>query len=381
MLAETEEEIEELDKIKDASLRAGISAEWESGLSFPLPFTKACHFPQQAQFHGLKYIHGLAKAYEDKGGVLLQQCVVGNVNSDEYHTADCSLGKIKAHYIVYATHIPPGVNLLHFRNAPYRSYAAAFRLNSGEYPTGLFYDMKEPYHYFRTQVVNGQEYIIGGGFDHKTGHSLNTEHVFTELEAFLRRYFDIAEIAYHWSSQYFEPADGLPYIGLLPGHNKTYTATGFSGNGMTLGTLAAITISDLITKNESPYAELFAPSRTKPVAGFENFIKENADVISQFVGMRFSYEKIETLAELAPGDAVLADWENRKLALYKDEQGRVHAVDPICPHAGCLVAWNNAEKSWDCPCHGSRFSCNGALLTGPARKGLTPILTDKMEGD
>ncbi|MBZ0099853.1 MAG: Rieske 2Fe-2S domain-containing protein, partial [Taibaiella sp.] len=144
--------------------------------------------------------------------------------------------------------------------------------------------------------------------------------------------------------------------------------------GMVYGTIAGKIISDLIVGVESPYADLFRPSRIKPIAGFAEFVKENADVISKFISMRFSYEQVNALVELAPGDAVLADWEGNKVALYKDEQGKVFAVDPVCPHAGCLVAWNNAEKTWDCPCHGGRYAPDGCWLTGPAKKGLQPLL-------
>lgn len=382
LFAETDKEVDTLEKIKKATCRAGVVASWTEHIPVPIPFKKAMRFELQAQIHATKYLSGLAKAYEQEGGVLLQQCIVNNVEfTQQYHKADTSLGEIKATLIVYATHIPPGINLLHFRNAPYRSYAAAFKLKEGQYPEGLVYDSQDPYHYFRTQALDGQNYLVAGGFDHKTGHGENTEQHFRELEAYIRNYYNVASMDYKWSSQYFIPADGLPYIGLLPGHSQTYVGTGYNGNGMTLGTLAAKMICELITTGESRYGKLFDPSRIKPVAGFADFVKENADVISKFIGMRFSYEQINSLAELAPGDAVLADWENKKVALYKDEKGKIHAVDPVCPHAKCLVAWNNAEKSWDCPCHGSRFACNGALLTGPARTGLTQIKWEDIEGD
>lgn len=381
LFAETDDEEKELDKIKEASIRAGVVVSCSDSIPVPLPFKTACRFDMQAQIHSTLYISGLAKAFEKEGGVLLQHCMVTSVENGQHFTANTTLGNIKAHKIVYATHIPPGINLLHFRCAPYRSYACAFTLKSGNYPSGLIYDLKDPYHYFRTHIIDGKTYIIAGGFDHKTGHEENTEQKFRELEAYLRNHFDIDSIDYKWSSQYFIPADGLPYIGLLPGHENIYTGTGYGGNGMTLGTLAAKMICELVTTGESKYAHLFNPGRIKPIAGFEAFVKENADVISKFIDMRFSYEQVSTLAELAPGDAVLADWEDKKVALYKDENGRVYALDPVCPHAKCLVAWNNAEKSWDCPCHGSRFACNGAVLTGPARKGLTQILWEDTEGD
>lgn len=381
LFAQDDKEKKMLDDIEEASIRAGVTVSCSDSLPVPIPFIKACRFDLQGQLHATKYIMGLAKAFEQEGGVILQQCMAGDVKEGEYHSVDTTLGAIKATYAVYATHIPPGINLLHFRNAPYRSYAAAFTLKTSTYPSALIYDMKEPYHYFRAHTVNGQQYIIGGGFDHKTGHNANTEEVFRELEAYLRSNFDVDEIAYKWSSQYYVPADGLPYIGKLPGYDKIFTATGFNGNGITLGSLAGKIICEFITNKESKYGQLFSPSRIKPIAGFTEFVKENADVVSRFIGDRLSYEKIKSLVELAPGAATVAEWEGRKVALYKEENGKLHALDPVCPHARCIVAWNNAEKSWDCPCHGGRYAANGALLTGPATKGLTQIKWEDIEGD
>jgi len=292
------------------------------------------------------------------------------------------VGPVLARQVMYATHIPPGINVLHFRCAPYRSYALACTLKSGNYPDALIYDLKEPYHYIRTQEWNGKQYLVAGGFDNKTGHGENQAFAFTQLEAFVRELYDVDEIVYRWSSQYFNSADGLPYIGQMPGDaDGVYCATGFSGNGITLGSLSGIVLRDILLGKETPFEALFKPSRVKPVAGFMEFVKENADVVSQFVGKRFAYEQLEALAGLAPGEGRLADWEGKKVAIYKDEAGKVYALDPVCPHAGCVVDWNNAETSWDCPCHGSRFAPNGALLTGPARKGLEPLLQEDFEGD
>jgi len=381
LFATDADESDQLEKIFEATVRAGVVMDRTQQLPLELPFKSAYRFEFQARLHPTKYLNGLAKAFEQEGGVLLQQCIVNSVENKQHFFADTSLGEIKAAHVVYATHIPPGINLLHFRCAPYRSYVQAFTLNSGNYPEELVYDLKDPYNYYRSHTIEGKQYLIAGGYDHKTGHEANTEQVFREQEAFLRGHFDIETIVYKWSSQYFTPADGLPYIGRLPGHEKIFTGTGYSGNGITLGSLAGKMICEMITGDGCKYEQLFAPSRIKPIAGFTEFIKENADVISQFIGLRLSYEKVTELAQLAPGEATLAKWEGKKVALYKDERGKIHAVDPVCPHAKCLVAWNNAEKSWDCPCHGSRFACNGALLTGPARTGLTQIKWEDIEGD
>jgi glycine/D-amino acid oxidase-like deaminating enzyme/nitrite reductase/ring-hydroxylating ferredoxin subunit len=381
LFAQDDTEAEELSKIMDATTRAGVVNSCDTEIPVPIPFQKACRIELQAQIHPGKYIVGLAKAFEEAGGIILQKCIVSNVESGEHYTADTSLGQIKAAKVVYATHIPPGINLLHFRCAPWRSYAVAFTLNSGEYPDALVYDMKDPYHYFRTQEINGQRYIIAGGYDHKTGDKINTEQKFRELEAYLRNHFDIKGIDYQWSSQYYMSADGLPYIGVLPGATNIYTATGFQGNGITLGSLSGKILCELITNGNSVYKDLYAPSRVKPVAGFAEFMEHNMHVVSKFVGMRFGYEDLESMSELAHGEAMLADWQGEKVAVYKDENGKVHILDPVCPHAKCIVEWNSAEKSWDCPCHGSRFACNGALLTGPARTGLTQIKVEHIHGD
>ena len=282
----------------------------------------------------------------------------------------CANKSFKALKAVYCTHTPPGVNLLHFRCARYRSYAMAVTLK-GDYPQALCYYMEDPYHYYRTREVDGQPYLIAGGEDHKTGHEENTEQCFRSLESHVRSLFDIVSIAHQWSSQYYEPADGLPYIGELPGGgDHIYVATGFSGNGMIYGTLSAIILRDLLTTGTSVCKDLFNSKRVKPVAGFTNFIKENADVVASFFKGKFDVEKIEGLAAIAPGEAKVIKEAGHRLAIYKDDKHELHVLNATCTHVKCTVGWNNSEKSWDCPCHGARYSPDGEVLTGPASINL-----------
>jgi len=300
--------------------------------------------------------------------------MVKDFKGDKELDVDTYQGTIRTHTLIWATHIPPGVNLLHFRCAPYRSYAIAVSLNDDSYPDGLAYDMYDPYHYYRSHVIDGNKYLIVGGEDHKTGHEDNTEICFNRLEAHIRKHFDVKDVAFKWSSQYFEPADGLAYIGHLPGNpENVLVATGFGGNGMTYSHIAAVTLTDIVMKGETEYAKLFSPNRIKPIAGFSKFVEENADVVKEFVGKYLSKEKLEELSDIAPGQAKLVKYENKSLALYKDDDGQLHAVSPVCPHAKCSVGWNSAERSLDCPCHGSRFTAEGDVLTGPARHGLEVI--------
>lgn len=379
MYSQDDKQTEELDKMFNASIRAGVDVAYTDRIPVPVEFQKAIVYHDQANVHPSKYVYALAKAFEEKGGVFLQNCMVKEVKGDDVLEADTSLGKIKAKSLIWATHIPPGVNLLHFRCAPYRSYAIAVTLNDEAYPDGLAYDMYDPYHYYRTQIIDGKKYLIVGGEDHKTAHEENTEGCFNRLEANVRKYFNVKEVAFKWSSQYFEPADGLAYIGHLPGNpNNVYVATGYSGNGMTYSHITALLFTELFTKGESEYAKLFDPDRLKPVAGFANFVKENIDVVKEFFGKRLSREKLTELSDLAHGEAKLVKYEGKSLALYKDDNGGIHAVSPVCPHAKCSVGWNSAEKSWDCPCHGSRFSIDGEVLTGPSKSPLELVEIEQL---
>jgi len=372
--SQNEQQTAYLNDIYQSSLNAGANVEWADGIPVPIPFDKAIVFHGQAQFHPTKYVMALAKAFEEAGGIILQNCKVADIHTGDTITVNTTLGDIKAHHLIYATHIPPGINLIHFRAAPYRSYALAVTLKDDKYPIGLAYDMYDPYHYYRTQEVNGKKYLIVGGDDHKTAHHINTYECFKSLELYTRKHFDVDEVVYQWSSQYFEPADGVAYIGNLPGNpQNVHVATGYGGNGMTYSHIAALTLSDQILKGSSPYTELLNPNRIKPVAGFTSFVKENLDVVKEFIGKRINQDSIEGLSELAPGEGRVVKYEGKSIAIYKDDNGKAFALNPVCSHAKCVVGWNMAEKSWDCPCHGARYDINGNVLTGPAREGLEVI--------
>ena len=380
LFAVDEQQAKELDKMYAASKEAGAAIDHAQEIPLPVAFTKAVVYHRQAQVHPTRYVQALAKAFEGLGGVILENCAVESVgNENDMLEVKTSTVPIKAKALVYATHIPPGINLLHFRNAPYRSYAIAVRLNNDAYPDAVIYDMFDPYHYYRTQTIDGANYLIIGGEDHKTAHEENTEACFNRLVAHAKKHFDIASVTHRWSSQYFEPSDGLAYIGHLPGNpDNVYVATGYGGNGITYSHIAAVTIRDLILKGDSEYADLFKPGRVKPVAGFANFVKEGADAVAQFVGKRLHTGKIDVLAEIAPGEGRLVKYEGERIAVYKDETGKIYALNPVCTHAKCVVDWNGAEKSWDCPCHGARYNLDGEVITGPARRRLEKIEIEEL---
>ena len=379
LFAQNDDQVKELDELYEASLQAGLNISYADSLPIVTNFIKAVEVKGQAKFNPVLYVYTLAKAFEEAGGIIIQHCRVNNAEQNEKVDIETDQGKIKASALIYATHIPPGINLLHMRCAPYRSYAMAIRLKNNNYPDNLTYDMYDPYHYYRTQKVNGRNYLIAGGKDHKTAHEENTNACFLQLENDIRKIFEIDEVVYKWSSQYFEPADGLPYIGHLPGQpGNIFVATGFGGNGMTYSNVAALLLTDLILNKSNKYTELFDPNRIKPIAGFANFIKENADVAKHIITGFFSAEKLESLSGISPGEGKIVKFEDHTIAIYKDEARNLHALNAKCMHMKCTVSWNNAEQSWDCPCHGARYDCDGKVLTGPSDRDMQVLKLNEL---
>ena len=376
MFSQDEKEDKELTEIIEASRKAGLQILPEEQLPLDEPFIRAIRVPGQAKFNPVIYLQGIAEAFEKAGGVILEGIRLEKVEKETDHlVAHTSQGAYTVRDLVYATHIPPGVNLLHLRCAPWRSYAMAVTLQDGvAYPDELIYDMKDPYFYYRSQQIGDDLVMICGGMDHKTGHEENTEACIQQLEAKVRQVFRVKEVLHSWSSQYFEPTDGLPYIGHLPGGgDHLYVATGFGGNGMIYSQISAMVIRSLMDGEETPLSKLLSPSRIKPVAGFTNFISHNADVVREFVSGLFSSEKMDELADLAPGEARVVKWNSRKAGVYKHPDSSIHIVSTTCTHLNCGVSWNGLEQSWDCPCHGARFDYDGIVLNGPADRDLETI--------
>ena len=374
LYSETEKETKELAELMESSRKAGVDVIEYQDNGVPVPFQLAVHFIDQGQFHPLKYIYALTEEFLKLGGAIREDSFVSSSSyeNEEYQATIGNLS-VQGKNLVWATHVPPGITPFSFKCAPYRSYVLGVKLKNEAYPIGLTYDMQEPYHYFRTHEIKGQKYLIVGGEDHKTGHD-DPEKAFENLTAYANKYYRVESIPYRWSSQYYVPVDGLPYIGQFTGASEgTYVATGFNGNGIIFGTLSGKIISDQILGITNKYSELYSPSRIKPIAGFSEFVKENADVAWHFVADRFDVEDMDSIQDLQPGKGVIAEIKGEKVAVYKDTDGKVTALSPICTHAGCTVQFNEAERSWDCPCHGGRFDINGKVITGPPREDLAKV--------
>ncbi len=375
--AEDDDQAKQLEDLYEGTLKVNVPISYVQKIPVPIPFKKAVLLPGQAQFHPLKYLQGLLQAYVKAGGVIVGNTKIEDIDTEDgVHTARSGDQTFKARNIIYATHTPPGINVFSFRCAPYRSYVLAVKLKNDAYPKGLIYDMQDPYHYIRTHEIEGHELLLVGGNDHKTGHD-DPEKAFEDLEKYTRKYFNVSSVKYKWSSQYYIPVDGLPYVGQIPFYAENiYCATGYNGNGMMLGSISGQILAETILGKKHPYAELFRTTRIKPVDGFTEFVKENADVVYHFVADRLSVHETDSLKRLKPGTGKVVKFDNRKVAAYRDEKGDLHALNPVCTHAACIVNWNQEEKTWDCPCHGARYDIEGKVLNGPAERDLGKIEFD-----
>ena len=368
--AENDEQVKQLEDLCKGMHEVGLDCTYTDEVPTPVPHQVGVVIENQAQFHPLKYIRGLQKAYLKAGGLIREYTRIDSVKiENKIHLAKSGEQTFKALKVIYATHVPPGITIFSFRCAPYRSYVVGVKLKDDNYPDALVYDLQEPYHYLRTHVIDGQKYLLAGGNDHKTGHD-DPKKAFINLEKYVRKYYQVDSLAYRWSSQYYIPVDGLPYIGHIDG---IYCATGFNGNGMMLGSVSAKILTDLILDKKTKYEKVFSPSRIKPIDGFTEFVKENADVAYHFLADRFKVHETDSVKRLNPGTGKVLEIDGQKIAAYKDEDGQVHTLNPVCTHAGCIVNWNNEEKSWDCPCHGARFDIDGKVLTGPATRNLEQV--------
>jgi glycine/D-amino acid oxidase-like deaminating enzyme/nitrite reductase/ring-hydroxylating ferredoxin subunit len=378
LFAEDDDQAKQLADVFEGAKTVGIPVSYTEKIPAPFDFKSALVFEGQAQFHPLKYLKSLATAFTNAGGIILEQTKIDTVETaNDIHTGIAGEVNIRARNVVYATHIPPGINSYSLRCAPYRSYVLGVRLKTETYPDALIYDMEEPYHYIRTHVIEGEKLLIIGGNDHKTGHD-EPDKAFADLEKYATKNYNVSSIKFQWSSQYYVPVDGFPYIGQMPEATKgTFCATGYNGNGMMLGSIAGKILADLMQGKPNKYEKIFSPARLKPIAGFKAFVEENADVAYHFVADRFGLHETDSLKRMEPGTGKVLEVNGRKIAAYRDDKGEIFALNPVCTHAGCIVNWNGEEKSWDCPCHGARYDIHGQVLTGPATLELEQINLDK----
>jgi glycine/D-amino acid oxidase-like deaminating enzyme/nitrite reductase/ring-hydroxylating ferredoxin subunit len=335
-------------------------------------------FPRQGQFHPLKYLAGLAAALERMGGRIHGGSHVDSISGGAPCRVEGEGFSVTANAVVIATNSPiSDLVSIHTKQAPYRTFAVGARVPAGSVPAALYWDTGDPYTYTRLSPLVGdpdRELLIVGGEDVKTGHRDDADDRFRRLEAWARAHFPVEDVPFRWSGQVWEPVDFAAHIGADPeGGDNVYVATGDSGQGMTHGTIAGILLTDLIVGRENPWTSLYDPGRkTLTATTVREWLRENLDVAKEFARWATGGE-VDSVDEIAPGHGAIVRRGLHKVAAFRAEDGTLHERSAACTHLGCVVQWNSHERSWDCPCHGSRFAPTGDVLTGPARTPLRPV--------
>ena len=387
------ESLKNLEKEYEACLRAGLDVQWVARAPIAdFDTHRAIRFPRQAQFHPLKYLEGLAKGITRDGGRIFTGTKVEEaIGGDNARVTTASGLTVTAKAIVVASNTPINDRyVIHTKQAPYTTYVIGLQVRQGDVTPALYWDTAEragmesdmgvvPYHYVRLakgESANGDDVLIVGGEDHKTGQAEDFEQRFQRLEDWARaRWPKAGEVAFHWSGQVMEPVDGMGYIGRNPSDEENvYIVTGDSGNGMTHGTIAAMLIPELIRRGDHAWAKLYDPSRIT-MRTAPDFAKENLNVARQYVDY-FTSGEMASADDLKPGEGAVIRRGLKKIAVYRDDAGAIHEMTAICPHLKCIVHWNRTETTWDCPCHGSRFDALGKVLNGPSVADLAPVEPD-----
>jgi glycine/D-amino acid oxidase-like deaminating enzyme/nitrite reductase/ring-hydroxylating ferredoxin subunit len=375
---EGEDSLETIHAEVEAAQLAGLPARFTTDTDLPFPVAGAVELGDQALFHPRKYCLALAAAIVGEGSQVFESTRATDVSDGEAVEVTTQAGhKVMAGNVVVATHLPFLDRGLYFvRTAPYRSYATAVRLR-GRAPRGMYLSIDQPSRSLRPIAGFGENLLLVGGEGHKTGQDIDTRLRYEALEAWSADRFKGSVTTHRWSAQDYMPADDLPYIGRLwAGSHRLWTATGFQKWGMTNGTAAALILVDLLNGKENPWAATFDSLRVDLDGSAEKVVAENADVARQFVGERLATLSPPDAETLAMGEGGLVSLGGRKVAAYRDREGELHAVTAACSHLGCLVSFNTAEVTWDCPCHGSRFDVDGQVIAGPAVRDLTKVDAD-----
>jgi glycine/D-amino acid oxidase-like deaminating enzyme/nitrite reductase/ring-hydroxylating ferredoxin subunit len=375
-----------LDQELAAARRAGLMARMVARCPLDYNTGPAICFPNQARFHPMKYLAGVSEAIKQGGGRIYTNTHADHIEGGDKAKVEVGRHNVHADAIVVATNTPINdLVAIHTKQAPYMTYVIGARIPKNSVTDALYWDTLKAYHYVRLQPMNARdaahadyqshdEYdlLIVGGEDHKSGQADDTDRRHARLESWARvRFPMIEDIEFTWGGQVMETVDGLAFIGRNPADKENvFIATGDSGMGITHGTIAGMLLTDLILGKRNPWATLYDPAR-KPIRAAGNFAKETLNMAAQYIDW-LTPSEVESVHEIEPGCGALLRRGLRKVAVYRDGNGKAHEMSAVCPHLGCIVHWNDAEKSWDCPCHGSRFDKLGKVINGPSNVDLSP---------
>ena len=357
----------------EAAARAGADVAMEARADLPFDTGPCIRYRRQAQFHPLRYMAGLARTARRRGARLFGGFHADRIEAGTPARVTAGGQKVTARAVIVATNSPVNDRVaIHTKQAPYMTYVVGAVVPRGSVARGLYWDNEDPFHYVRLHpLADGNDCLIVGGEDHKTGQADDTRERRDRLEGWARERFPMIEsIAYTWGGQVMETLDGLAFIGRNPGDDNVYVVTGDSGNGLTHGTIAGMLLTDLILGRDNPWTALYDPARKVPLAA-GRFLKENLNVAAQYADW-VSPGDAGSAHEIPRDSGAIVRQGASKLAVYRGADGTPHAFSAVCPHLGCVVQWNGAEKTWDCPCHGSRFDKLGKVVNGPANTDLAP---------
>lgn len=356
----------------------GFNAELVNDIPLPFPILSAIKFPNQAQFNPLKYVHGLCKSIMNNSGKIFENSKVYDVKreNDLYKTYTKD-NVVTSKYVVLATHYPiinaPGFYFLKMYQEA--SYIIGVETNS-ELFNGMYINTKSPISSFRTANYNGKRLLLIGGSEHKVGTNEDLSNCYTNLENFAKSLYPDAKVLYKWQTQDCISLDKIPYIGefstIMP---NMYVATGFKKWGMTTSNVASNIISDKILGKSNKYEEIFLSTRFNPIKNGTEFVDMLKQVSTSLILDKFKIPD-ETLNSIKPDEGKIIELENTKLGVYRDINGKFFVIKPVCSHLGCELSWNNLDKTWDCPCHGSRFTYTGKSMYDPSIKDLELINID-----
>ncbi|SDJ02516.1 Glycine/D-amino acid oxidase [Arthrobacter subterraneus] len=370
--AERPEEVQVVEAEARVAERIGLPVTLSPHAPVPFDVAAAVHFPDQAYFHPGRYLAGLAEAFIREGGNIIEGVRARDVNEDnETCTVDTTAGELTAAHVVVATHYPFLDRGGQFsRMKATRSYGIAGVLPE-RVKAGMAINVGSPTRSTRTATLNDEELLIVVGEGHDVGHISDTEQRWAQLQQWAQERYGVTEFRYHWSAEETSTLDHIPFVGFAtPKSNRVLLATGFAGWGMTNGTAAAMLMRDLVVGQDNSWASTFDARRAETTLPGKEFVKHNLHIGKAWLKDRVGGSPEGPVEELKPGDAAVLEVDGEQTAAYRDEQGVLHQVSAVCTHMGCTVGWNNGERSWDCPCHGSRFDPDGQVLHGPASKPL-----------
>lgn len=362
------------DRTAEDEHEAAVEMDTAAELVEPAPLSlvsgSALRLEGQGRFSPLKYVAGLARAFVERGGSIYESTRMHDLE-DLHGLVRVRAGgyTVVAERLILAGHTSlVGKMTIQPRIYPMQSFVIAAEVGE-QIKDALYWDTESPYHYTRILSSDRPRTLIIGGADRHTGSGGDMRQSFRELDEYARRRYSVERITHRWSHEFFEPADGVPYAGRAPRTDNVYTAAAFSGDGLTLGTVSGLLAADLVLERENALAKILSPERVKPLASAGRVGKTLTGTLKHFVGDRLaSYG--DSAEDIEAGSGALIREQGKLYAVYKDAAGEVEVLSPVCRHMGCIVQWNNAAETWDCPCHGGRYDKHGNVIMGPPREPL-----------